>query len=195
MLPGKVYTDCKSVQTGVRQGCAWAEGARRRYSRLWSALHYDLDEGRQAECVHWIPAHTGADSVGNIACSDGETLTAAMRCANEMADMLAKKAAVGVAMSSSERRQLKARFEQAKDLAIFVGRLTLEAGAHTMPNGEVGRDSVGIDAAARSRKGKMRKKRAAKRRPVDRSAWALEQRSGKIAGVLQRIRSKMQGDR
>ena len=93
-------------------------------------------------------------------------------------------------MSPSERRQLKARSEQAKDLAIFVGRLTLEAGAHTCPTGKLeGIASVGIDAAARSRKGKMRKK---KRRPVDLSAWALEQ--GKIAGVLQRIRSKTQGD-
>ena len=139
-----------------------------------------------------MPAHTCASSVGSVVCSDGTVLTEAMRCANDMADGLAKRAAETVRISRSSRQWLQSRFVQAKQLAIFVGQLTDQAGAHRQPGGEIARDSVGIDAgAARSRKGKARKKKAPKPQPVDMSAVALEQRSGKIAEVLQRIRSKM----
>ena len=63
-----------------------------------------------------------------------------------------------------------------------------------MPTGERARDSVGLDAAAaRSRRAKLRQEKPAKPKPVDRSVSALEQRSSKIAGVLNRIRAKMRG--
>ena len=80
--------------------------------------------------------------------------------ATEMADKLAKKAAESVAITARARKWLKSRFAQAKALAIFVGQLTHEAGAHRLPTDETVRDSVGIDAAAApNRKAKRRRKR------------------------------------
>ena len=185
-MPSAVYTDCQTVQKGVRQGLHWAQSARRRYSRLWSALHYDLDEGDQAELVHWMPAHTSEQQVGKLTCSDGTVLTDTMRCANAIVDELAKEAAESIAMSPSARNQLKKRFTQAKKLAIFVGQLTFEAGHCDRGDGKPCRDSVGIDmATARHRKQGRAKEAKAMVAPP-----SLEERSQTVASVLQRIRSK-----
>ena len=134
-------------QKGLRQGLLWAQGAARRFSRLWTALHYDLDEGDQAELVHWMPAHTSEQQVGELTCSNGTVLTDTMRCANAIVDRLAKQAADSVAMSPGARARLKERFAQAKELAIFVGQLTFEDGHCDRGDGRPCRDSVGIDAA------------------------------------------------
>ena len=80
-LARKLFTDCQTVQRGVRRGIEWAQGANRRYSRIWTALHVDLDEGVQAETIHWMPAHTSAASVGTVRCSDGTVLIDKMRSA------------------------------------------------------------------------------------------------------------------
>ena len=190
-LPQELFTDCQTIQKGVRHGLDWAQGANRRYSRLWTALHFDLDEGEQAELVHWMPAHTSVASVGVVRCSDGTLLTDTMRCANAIVDRLAKEAADSVAMSLGMRARLKERFTQARELAIFVGRVTFAAG-HCKRDGAICRDSVGFDSATARRRPVARPKRqgkATKAVPAMTPA-ALEARSGVIAGVLRRIRSK-----
>ena len=48
----------------------------------------------------------------------------------EESGRLAKQAAGAVAMSPQMRAELKTRFTQAKELAVFVGRLTFAAGNH-----------------------------------------------------------------
>eukprot|EP00973_Karenia_brevis_P035543 4900274-Karenia_brevis.AAC.1 len=63
-----------------------------------------------------------------------------------MADALAKQAAETVRHPPSVRRRLKEEFQQAKELAMFVGRLTLEATAHKETNGHVARDSSAANA-------------------------------------------------
>ena len=126
----------------------WAQSAKRRYARIWTVLRASLDGVDGAEIVHWMPAHSSAESVGSAVCSNGATLTEAMRCANEMADRLAKRAAEGNRVGAVTRSWLKSRFVQAKELAIFVGRLTHRAGAHPGPDGALVRDSTGFDAAA-----------------------------------------------
>ena len=149
-------------------------------------MHYDLDEGDQAELVHWMPAHTSEQQVGKLICSDGIVLTDTMRCANAIVDELAKEAAESIAMSPGARNQLKKRFTQAKELAIFVGQLTYEAGHCDRGDGKPCRDSVGIDmATARHRKQVRAKKAKAMAAPP-----SLEERSQTVANVLQRIRSK-----
>ena len=182
-MPSALYTDCQTVQKGVRQGLQWAQGASRRYSRLWSDLHRDLCDGDQAEIVHWMPAHTSQEQVGELQCSDGTVLTDTMRCANAMVDHLAKQAAESIAMSPGARARVKKRFAQAKDLAIFVGQLTHEAGHCDRGDGKPCRDSVGMVVAT----AKRRKSRAKNVKAVPLS---LEERSHTVANILQRIRSK-----
>ena len=100
--------------------------------------------------------------------------------------MLAKEAALSIAMSPGVRARLKSRFIQAKELAIFVGQLTFEAGHCVRGDGKPCRDSVGIDmATARHRKQVRAKKAKAMAAPP-----SLEERSQTVANVLQRIRSK-----
>ena len=107
--------------------------------------------------------------------------------ANAIVDELAKEAAESMAMSPSARSQLKKRYAQAKELAIFVGQLTYEAGHCDRGDGKPCRDSVGMDiATARRRKQVRARKVKAKAAPR-----SLEERSQTVANVLQRIRSKL----
>ena len=149
LFPASVFTDCKTVQVGVRQDQQWAQSAKRRYARLWTVLQTSLEEQGSAEVVHWMPPHTSAKSVGNVFCSDYSILTQAMRSANDMADMLAKAAAEGNSIGASARKWLKVRLDQAQELAIFVGRLTHLAGALRRADGTVARDSTGSVQARR----------------------------------------------
>ena len=194
LMPQEVFTDCQTIQKGVRRGLEWAQGANRRYSRLWTALHFDLDEGQQAELVHWMPAHTSEASVGKVRCSDGTLLTDTMRCANAIVDRLAKEAANSIAISPGMRARLKERFTQARELAIFVGQVTFAAG-RCIRDGAVCRDSVGFDAATARRRPVARAKPAvsASKAVVEMTPSALEARSGVIAEALRRIRGKMLG--
>ena len=64
-------------------------------------------------------------------------------------DHLAKMAAESVSIGQVGRDWLQLRFEEAKQLAICVGRLTYEAGAHKLPSGEVVSDSVRFDGSVR----------------------------------------------
>ena len=186
LLPNKLYTDCQEVQRGVCRGVAWAQSARRRYSRIWSALYVDLDEGAQAETIQWMPAHTSASSVDAARCSDGTVLSETMRCANAIVDLLAKQATDAIAISQRMREGLEARFAKAKDLAIFVGRLTFAAGAHRDCEGVLCRDSVGFDAAI-ARGGRKPKPTRVAPEPLP----PLEQRSPVVAAVAQRIRARI----
>jgi hypothetical protein len=147
-------------------------------------LHFDLDEGDQAELVHWMPAHTSEQQVGELRCSDGTVLTDTMRCANAIVDRLAKEAAESITMSHGARANVKKRFTQAKELAIFVRQLTLEVSHCDRGDGKPCRDSVGIDMASARRRKQGRAKKA-KAVPL-----SLEEKSQTVSIILQRIRSK-----
>ena len=110
-----------------------------------------------------------------------------MRCANEMADILARTAADGGSIGQPGRERLRAQLRQAKELAIFVGRLTYEAGAHKMANGELARDSAGCPGHL------PRRVSRAKAKPTSRASLPSEdlyQRSAKLAGIRERIMRK-----
>ena len=82
---------------------------------------------------------------------------------------------------------LKNRFIQAKELAIFVGQLTFEAGHCDRGDGKPCRDSASHDmAVARHRRQAGPKKVKATAAPL----LSLEERSQTVANALQRIRSK-----
>eukprot|EP00973_Karenia_brevis_P050611 7026826-Karenia_brevis.AAC.1 len=136
VFPRAVFTDCMTVHKGVQQSAKWASSAQRRYARIWTVLRTSLDDGADSGLVAWMPAHTSAKSVDNVVCSDGTCLTAAMRDANAMADQLAKRAAEGVSVGWPFRKWLRDSYERAKQLAIYVGKLTYAAGAHVTPSGQ-----------------------------------------------------------
>ena len=106
VFPQAIYTDCRTVQQGLQQSTQWLHSSKRRYARIWSVIHSNLDDGAGADTVTWMPAHTSACSVGEARCSNGELLTSAGRFANELADMLAKRAAGTVRQPEAYRRDL-----------------------------------------------------------------------------------------
>ncbi len=132
----------------------------------------------------WCTAHTSAQEGGHLQCSDGTVLTDTMRFANAIVDQLAKQAAESIAMTNAARANVKRRFGQAKELAIFVGQLTFQAGHCDRGDGKPTHDSVRIDAAS----AQHRKK--AKCRKVKPAPMTLEERSDTVASILRRIRSK-----
>ena len=67
-----------------------------------------------------------------------------MRCANEVADRLAKEAAESVRHDKVLLDWVAERVAQLKEVVMFVGKLTYEAGAHVLPDGQVTRDSEGL---------------------------------------------------
>ena len=188
LFPEALYTDCLTVQKGVQKDADWAGSARRRYARIWMALHTALDGGRDAHRIAWMPAHTKTNQVGSAVCSHGQVLTEAMRSANELADLLAKTAAEGVSIGNSFRDHLQTNCSLAKDIAIFVGRLTHEAGAHEQASGGCARDSTG-HACNSLRRGRQAVARIVEPQP------SLYERSTKLAGIRERIRCKEVGAR
>ena len=169
---------------------------KRRYGRIWTVIHSALDHGLGADRVVWMPAHTGSASVGCAKCSDGTVLSEGMRLANQMADLLAKDAAEMIRLDEAVRRLLKVRFKQATEVAIFLGRLTLEAGAHRLPDGRIVRDSEGLGRHGTRRSSGKSKVGTAKTAVLpDTSPEALVQRSGRLAALRDRIARRAQGFR
>ncbi len=157
--PEAIYTDCKTVQLGVRQSTQWSRSSKRRYARVWSVVAVGLDDGASADIVCWIPAHLSRDRINEARCSDGTLVSADMWAANQVADLLAKEAAESARHPLVTLEQLKDRTAQLKELAIFVGRLTYAANNHSLPDGRVGRDSTGdgrLKPKARKRKQPLR---------------------------------------
>ena len=152
LFPSHVFTDCKTVQVGVRQEPQWLRASKRRYARIWTVIHAALDDGASANTMVWLPAHTSQDRVGEAQCSDGLVLSYDMWQANRMVDLLAKEAAERVRQPPATRKWIKSHFKRLRDVAVFVGQLTYEAGAHVSPDGTVVRDSVGVACMARSAK-------------------------------------------
>ena len=92
-FPDVIFTDCKTVQQGVYKAGTWAASAKRRYSRIWTAVHAAFDGAVADGMVVWMPAHTSEGDIDKAVCSNGQRLTGAWRSANELADQLAKMAA------------------------------------------------------------------------------------------------------
>ena len=131
-----------------------------------------------------MPAHTADGDIGKAVCSDGSTLMATMRCANQLADLLAKKAAATVRISAQIRGNVASQFKQARDIAIFVGKVTTAAGGVAMLDGTVRRDSE--DLVAADRPVKIKRSRAKTRQP-DSSMLALVGRVARLEAMRQRI--------
>lgn len=120
VFPSAIYTDCKTVQLGVRQEAQWAGSSKRRYARIWQVIHSGLDDGAAAGSVIWMPAHTSQDRIGEAKCSDGMPISADMWCANQLVDLLAKQAAESVRHDADTVSRIHDRLGQLTEVAILV---------------------------------------------------------------------------
>ena len=147
LFPEKLYTDCKTVQMGVKRSQGWMCSSKRRFARVWAVVWSQL-EG-DADFVQWMPAHMPESSIGSATCSDGVLMSEEMWCANQIVDQLAKDAAESARLPSASRSWLASREEQLKELAIFMGRLTFAANSHLLPDGTKIRDSQAVKSFRR----------------------------------------------
>ena len=148
-FPEVLYTDCKTVYSGVRNGIEWASSSKRRYARLWMSL-VDMLEGRY-ETIHWMPAHTSASSIGWAGSTDGRTIDEIRWSANQIVDMLAKKAAEANRVPAEFGRDLLRCESQLKELLVYLGKLTVQANEFDTGNGVI-RDSDPAKPRDRRRK-------------------------------------------
>jgi len=138
-FPERLFTDCDSVRQGVRKPATWANSAKRRFSRVWSAIELQLD-GR-AECVHWMPAHTSEDAFEQKCTSAGESVTEDMWLSNQLVDLMAKRGAQSMRHDLVDVRRFAKWEMQIKELVIFLGQLTALANEYPLPDGTTTRDS------------------------------------------------------
>ena len=121
-FPKALYTDCESVRTGLSKGFAWAESAKRRYSRVWSSTMSMIED--MGQIVHWMPAHIPESSVGEARCSDLERVDRIKWRSNQTVDLLAKSAAEGIRVPAACRVNFLLAEKQLKELLMYLGRLT-----------------------------------------------------------------------
>jgi hypothetical protein len=162
-LPGSgFFTDCQAVERIFKRGAAIATASNVLYARAWCIVFaaFDPDE---VPALTWMPAHTAVSAVGYATLGDGSVLTQWHRDANEVADALAKSAALLSRVSASVRAQFDKAACDITDLGVAIGLVTQAANAFVV-NGVTLRDST----AARPRKpvGYQRPVRALAIRPV-----------------------------
>ena len=150
-LPQRIFTDCKTVQVGVRSSAQWASSAKRRYARIWTVVHAGLDGGDEAHRVVWMPAHTSRDRIGEAKCGDGSVVDEHMWSANQLADLLAKRGAAQVAHSAAFIGGIASKAKLVTELAIYIGRLTHEANQHRGQDGVVYADAQRLEACVARR--------------------------------------------
>ena len=138
--------------------------------------------------VVWMPAHTSEGDIDKAVCSNGQRLTGAWRSANELADQLAKMAAETVRVPSATRIAVAKEFKQAKDIAMFVGRLTVAAGAFANPDGTISRDSEEF----RGKAADGRRSNAAKPKPVTPKEPEVDNSMSGLVGRVARLESMRQ---
>ena len=74
----------------------------------------------------------------------GSELTSTDRCANALADKLAKAAAEGGRVTECDRQHARARHAAVTDMAMWIARATLEANHYCLPDGAYARDSQAV---------------------------------------------------
>ena len=139
---------------GTRQPGAWAGSSKTRFARIWTVVHSQLDDTK--DLVHWIPAHTTHDSIGQRLCSDERTVSKTRWYSNQIVDLLANEAAHNIRVSSSLRNSLKAFEGKLFELAIFLGRLTAQANRYQLPDGTFIRVSEAFKRRSRSERPKKK---------------------------------------
>ena len=165
-LVPNVITDCMALVNAAAQGPEVAAGSKRMDARIWrqiaDTLNGDFTQLRQR--LVWMPAHTKAEAIGHKKKSDGSRVTTTQWRANQLADVLAKRAA----MKSPLREEAQAKIEDAGNALIFaaaqLGVVTHAANNHvewhTVADGRLikvtKRDSM--SASKRAQKSKASKK-------------------------------------
>ena len=141
-MPGSAYrTDCQAALRVFLRGPASATAGKSYYARVWAAVFAALDDQGTATDILWMPAHTGPSHIGTSTLSDGSLLTRTDQYANDLADKLAKSAALEFRVPVQVRSRLAADQLLARQLALWLGRATALATAYPSPDGKMVRDS------------------------------------------------------
>ena len=127
-----IITDCLGLLRNAEAGVEAATNARMTNARTWRLI-CELLDGQLAplrRALIWMPAHTSADQCRHRQRSDLKFVTAVDWRANQLADVLAKKAAL-----DDPRRRAAARYISNAESAllhhaVIVGLATHEANNH-----------------------------------------------------------------
>ena len=100
-----------------------------------------LDDHGSTADILWMPAHTGPSHIGIATLSDGSLMTRIDQSANDLADKLAKSAALEFRVPLQVRSRIAADQVLACQLAMWIGQATAMASAYPSPDGKLVRDS------------------------------------------------------
>ena len=141
-LPGTSYrTDCLTALRVFMRGPASATSGKSYYARAWAAVFAALDDHGSTADILWMPAHTGPSHIGTATLSDGSLMTRIDQSANDLADKLAKSAALEFRVPLQVRSRIAADQVLARQLAMWIGQATAMASAYPSPDGKLVRDS------------------------------------------------------
>ena len=104
-----------------------------------------------------MPAHTAEHEVGIRVKSDGSTLTARDRHANDTTDRFAKTAAEGRRFKRNLRDMLKQEAEEKAEIAVWLAKVILLANRFPLQDGSAIHDSQAEQPRARRARGQKRK--------------------------------------
>ena len=95
--------------------------------------------GGNGRRVSWVPAHCGPESVGRKQLDDGSFLSAGDLAGNDAVDDLAKQAARRDRAPECQLRAVRQAGRRLRELAVWIGRVTVVANSFPDPAGGQGR--------------------------------------------------------
>ena len=137
-----IVTDCLGLLRTAEAGFAAATSPKMANARIWGLIG-ELMDGQASQlrrALVWMPAHTSIDQCIHRLRSDLRTVSATDWRANQLADVLAKSAAV-----DDSRRRAAARYINTSKRALLHHAVILGMATHGANNHRVSRvDAEGI---------------------------------------------------
>ena len=134
-----------------------------------------------------MPAHTAEHDVGVLLKSNGEALTGADRRANDIADSLAKAAALGRRLGQDLLDRLQQEAAEVTEMAVWLAKVTVRANSFPLESGGTIRDSLAkAGASSSSRRGRKRAAEPAVESPRE-SARERLFKLPRLAAVRERV--------
>ena len=131
MPTSPLWVDCESVRRGSQRGGTWATAPCRRLARAWGPLAAALED--RPERVGWMPAHCSAGQAGSHEKSDGSQLSLMDIMGNDVADRMAKEAAMKDAPPERALEAVRRAGRLLRAVARWIGQVTVLAGKFPLP--------------------------------------------------------------
>ena len=136
----KIVTDCMGLVNAVRRGCQAATSPKMADARVWKLISHILDGqmGPLRDSLTWMPAHTSVDQFRHRRKSDLKRVSAVDWRANQLADALAKSAAI-----EDPGRTAAAKYLHTAKQALVFHASVLGVTAHAANNHQASREKDG----------------------------------------------------